>query len=639
VITTSRRVDAALDDLMRAQLVRALDGSYSNQKDETFWFKHVLIQDTALSTLLRGEHKRLNLLVAQSIESIYAAQLDEYAPQLAQHYGNADDEPKALEYATRAGDQAMRVYANAEAIAFYEQALDAAAKSDATTEQWTHLYEQQGRAYELSARYESALAVYDAMERTGRERGDLKLALAAQMARLPIYGTPTPLHDSERAEVLATEALEFARALGDRAAEAKALWLRMLVSIRSWRPKQGIQDGEESLALARELHLVEQEAYSLNDLASSYFALGEYNHGSELSMQARELWRRLDNKPMLADNLAGAANGMVFVGDLDKVIELSNEAFRITESIGNLWGQSYSLLMVGQAYEERGDYTLAISAMNDCIRYGEEARFIVPLVQTRAYLAQAYDRLGAREHAVREIKRAQAIHLQRGATHPVAVTLRVRLYLIAGMLDEAEAEYRSAFAQLNELSRSPNVFRLFLVHADIDLAMARHEYARALPLLDAILQDLKVLGIRFYLPEALFKKGQVLLELDHPEAAYAALLEGKRAAKDINSRRMGWQINAALASIERKRGKHQAAQKFRKEARVILDYIVMHMPEEFRASFLDMPDVREVYASDIAAGVSGELPSHEPAITGHKPGTAKRKSDRTRRKPDSAKDL
>ena len=60
---------------------------------------------------------------AQALERINADHLDELAPQLGQHYAEASDDEKAIEYLLRAGDQARSVYAYGEAIEHYQQAL------------------------------------------------------------------------------------------------------------------------------------------------------------------------------------------------------------------------------------------------------------------------------------------------------------------------------------------------------------------------------------------------------------------------------------------------------------------------------------------------------------------------------------
>ncbi len=582
-------IHSALLQLQHAELVRV-----SHYDAQEYFFKHALVQDTALSTLLRGEYKRLNMLVARALEQVNATRLDEYAAQLAQHYDAAGDDAKTLEYATRAGDKAMRVSANVEAIAFYAQALEAAKRGGATTAQWIHLYAQRGRAYELNAQYDAALLNYDELEELGHARGERAFALAALMARLPIFATPTPKYNPAQAELLADQALLLARELGDRAAEAKTLWLRMLTMVRSMRPQNGIADGEAALVLARELNLREQLAYTLHDLGSAYFGMGHYERARELGRQTRELWRELDNKPMLADNLSLTANGLVFLGEFEQAIQLSDEAFHICHAIGNLWGQAWSLMMMGLAHAERGDYARALTGMQDCIRYAEQAGFFVPQVQTRAMLAQIYFQLGAWEHAKKVGQ--QVLTIQNTTTvHPIAIPLRVRLYLIMGELTEADALLARAYMQFKQTNEPPNFFQSIVMVADVQLGMARGEYARVLPLLDTLIQNMRALGVKFFLPEMAFYKGQALLELGERDAAYTALLEADAHAHAIGSRRMRWQILAGLYEIERARGNFYEAENFRAEAHAILEYIVAHTPEELREGFLNLPKVRAAY--------------------------------------------
>src|SRR5919202_2943793 len=110
-------LDTELAQLEDAQLVRR-----AAEEELAYLFKHALTQETAYESLLHKRRRELHLQVAQVIEQLYPKQLDEYAARLAQHYAEAGDDAKTLEYATRAGDIAARVYANAEAIAQYSLA-------------------------------------------------------------------------------------------------------------------------------------------------------------------------------------------------------------------------------------------------------------------------------------------------------------------------------------------------------------------------------------------------------------------------------------------------------------------------------------------------------------------------------------
>lgn len=589
-----QRIETALAQLAHAELVRPLAAS-SSQEEAAYLFKHALVVDSALSTLLRGEYKRLNLLVARALEEVNTKRLDEYAAQLAQHFAAGEDDAKTLAYATRAGDQAMRVYANTEATAFYMQALEAAKRTGATTEQWIYLYLQKGRAFELDAQYDAALESYDEMEREGERRGERALQLAARMARLPIFATPTPKYNPSKAELLASDALTLARQTGDRAAEAKTLWLKMLTMLRSMRPQDGIADGEAALKLARELNLREQLAYTLNDLGSAYGAMGQTERALALAREARDLWRELDNKPMLADNLGGTANGMIFLGELDMVIALSEEAFQISQAIGNLWGQAYSLAYVGTAHAERGDYARAIATMQDCIRYAEQAGFFVPSVQTRATLARTLAEIGAFAQAKQVAQKAiEAADKNSAMMNPLTAALRSGMYLILNDMDKAETARAQAEAVLDSGSTMPRFMQLLAIAADVELRMARGEFGRVLEVADGLLETLREMQLRLFLPQALFRQSQALLATGDREGAWAALTEGNTYARQTGSRRMRWQILADMSTIEAARGNIEEASRLRNEARGIVEYIAGNMPPEYREGFLNLPNVGAV---------------------------------------------
>jgi class 3 adenylate cyclase/tetratricopeptide (TPR) repeat protein len=88
-------------------------------------FKHALIQDVAYASMLVRRRRELHNLVAASIETLFADRLDEFCAVLAYHYGRAEEWEKAREYLFKAGNQAGRLAADSEALAHYQQALEA----------------------------------------------------------------------------------------------------------------------------------------------------------------------------------------------------------------------------------------------------------------------------------------------------------------------------------------------------------------------------------------------------------------------------------------------------------------------------------------------------------------------------------
>jgi tetratricopeptide (TPR) repeat protein len=116
-------LDTQLDRLENTQLLRRLPG-----EELTYLFKHALTQEAAYQSLLHKTRRQVHLLVAGTIERLYADRLDEQAAILAEHYAESGEDAKTFEYAVRAGDHAARLFAYVEARWLYSQALEALAR-------------------------------------------------------------------------------------------------------------------------------------------------------------------------------------------------------------------------------------------------------------------------------------------------------------------------------------------------------------------------------------------------------------------------------------------------------------------------------------------------------------------------------
>ena len=69
--------------------------------------------------------EELHRRVARAIETLFPDRLDEFYSLLAYHYSKAEDWERAQDYLLKAGDQAGNIAADAEALAHYEEAVEA----------------------------------------------------------------------------------------------------------------------------------------------------------------------------------------------------------------------------------------------------------------------------------------------------------------------------------------------------------------------------------------------------------------------------------------------------------------------------------------------------------------------------------
>jgi class 3 adenylate cyclase/tetratricopeptide (TPR) repeat protein len=110
----------------------------SETPDLAYIFKHAVTQEVAYNLMLFSQRRQLHQAVAEWIEQSNQKNIEPFYALLAYHWAQAAETPdmarnvhairKAVEYLEKAGEQAMENYANAEAIQFFDQALECEAK-------------------------------------------------------------------------------------------------------------------------------------------------------------------------------------------------------------------------------------------------------------------------------------------------------------------------------------------------------------------------------------------------------------------------------------------------------------------------------------------------------------------------------
>jgi predicted ATPase/class 3 adenylate cyclase len=118
----STELDTAVAELMAAHLLLRAGSS-----EDTFVFRHALIQDAAYQSLLVSKRQRYHAAIARALAEY--REIAETQPELiARHFSEAALPELALPFWRRAGDRAIARSANYEAIDHYEKVLAIAQK-------------------------------------------------------------------------------------------------------------------------------------------------------------------------------------------------------------------------------------------------------------------------------------------------------------------------------------------------------------------------------------------------------------------------------------------------------------------------------------------------------------------------------
>ena len=385
-----RRVDhrllVAATAMAEGELVAALREAVNDQllvtraQDETLAFRHAVLQEAVYGELLPGERTHLHAVFAPALAELLesgAVDRPTATAEIARHWDLARDLPMALAWAVRAGAEAERVYAFAEALAHDQRAL-ALWNRVSDPEQRTgmdrvdllrraaHAADAVGDYRRAAGLVELALAQVDPVaepmragllqERRGwslRALGDddeAAFAAYRQAVRL-VPATPPSV---ERARVLATfgralmisfreeealavceEALAMARQLGAEREVGLALGPWGNVHVERGNFGVGIAALREALGIAQRLAEPDNLGPAYLNLGTALWYAGRVDEALEVEFAGYETMRRLGRERQYGGFLLGnAAGGLIELGRWDKADEVLRRALELSPSEG-----------------------------------------------------------------------------------------------------------------------------------------------------------------------------------------------------------------------------------------------------------------------------------------------------------------
>jgi tetratricopeptide (TPR) repeat protein len=546
-----------LSTLENAELIRVAQ----IEPELEYLFRHAMVQDAAYDSLLRLDRKRLHHAVGHALERLYPERRKEIAAELARHFEHGDDPSHALEYYRLAADHNADQYALPEAIELYCRAIDLARQvARDQTDLLCHLFLKRGRSSELLSDYYTAMEGYEDMESLAVQTGNQVLLLSALMAKALLYATGNPLHNVDQAMAVGERSLSMARASGDRAAEARSLWI---LSLAHYYGRSDLvtasEIGEEALALAREVGAAEQIAFTLGDLASIYSISGKLPEARAYVAETIDLWYAENNLPMVATNLITAARLAGMAGELAEALRLSDDAQLIAETVGNMEGVILALVEKVTNHTVRGEIGAAMAA-HDRIHV-EGGPFSALVLSWMSFLLHIYAELGL----VKKLRDASQ----------KLIDPRLLDTLIPGAASQILASWVRAEAAIGEPGQGTAILEQSLASAELapfdrfpllEIYLVRGEFDHALAGSEEYLESIWWLGHRVYLWDGLRVKARALIALNRLEEAWGVLHMAREDAEDMEAKLYLWQIHALLAEVEAKLGHTSEAEEERESA-------------------------------------------------------------------------
>jgi tetratricopeptide (TPR) repeat protein len=557
-------------------------------------FRHALVQDATYESLLKADRRILHQAVGCTLEALYSHRLDDIAATLGFHFERAEELEKAVGYYIRAGESAARIYAVDESIALFGHALEIISDSF-PNETLTHLYSQYGRVLELAGRFDTVIQLYEEMRAEGVKRQDLRMELNALMARAILHSTPSPHNNFPLAFELCEQALVIARALKELEAQSRIYWILMIATLFDGRLPESVSYGEQSLAIARSINNPERLAFILNDITRCYASNGMIEKAQATNAEARALWKQLGNLPMLVDNLNTYSEYLFFGGEYVEGLSVALEAYQLAKSIQNVWGQTFSLMILGFAYTELGEIDHAIQANLELLSFDPRQTFMIAQLASLVQLAEIYMDFGDLERGYTYMAAAaeQANNLESASRLSSVLAGLARYKLVEENLVEAERLFEKALEKYDP-ENFTTFTPLYMERTRNDILMYKGQFVEALEVLEKNLLVLERLGIVFCVPELMLRKANALNSLGRQEEALSVLQGAASLCERIGSRRLLWKIYVQAGELQSACGRLADAQESQRKAREHLDFLLSHLPDSLRQSFSKLPAVAQL---------------------------------------------
>jgi class 3 adenylate cyclase/tetratricopeptide (TPR) repeat protein len=502
--------DLALTDSTLRNLKRFLEP----EGDTRLRFRTGMIRDAAYEGLAYRLRARLHAAAGQAVEKL-STDLEADADTLSLHYWRGGNGAATWKFAHLAGDLASRAYANVDAAAQYERALDASRNlTDVTDDERLSLWLRLAAVRELAGLWDPAL---DALSRGAKlARGDRN-----KTASLMIQRANTRLRSTAYKQAL-TEVSRAEKLLaGDTSAEAEVLRVRLRALRLAIRAGQGrfawvIAEAAVVIDLARAVDETEAllTALTLHDICS--FQSGDLSVGANL-VEALDISQSTGNlsrafraylalaglelysgrwadavtsfygareTALSAGDTVGAAQASVNLSELlvslrrlDEANEVLAEAIRVLRVAGVDEYAAYGELHRGRLLLARGELEAAHALLEAVESEAQALGDDDSALEASLVRAEVLTRRGFPGEALQVLEASRAKSADDVALRPRIYVEQARARFVTGDADQALADVEAGLAIAREYALVYEESRLLRLEAEI--AESRNDAALA----------------------------------------------------------------------------------------------------------------------------------------------------------------
>jgi DNA-binding winged helix-turn-helix (wHTH) protein len=367
----SHSVEDLYEELSRRHQIVKWAGTQSlpdGSMTERYEFVHALYRQVLYDRQMPGRRARLHRQIGERLAALYAQRMEEVVPELAYHFEQAADWPRAVDYLQQAAQIAGRRYAHRQADALLARALElvshlsGAQRAQAEPQLLVALAAHRAAAFDMRA-----IDTYETLVARAADHGLIDMQARALLDLsyfLSLTSAERGLEAVQRALRLSAEQDPAMRT------RTRAICAFRRLSVSGWNT----QDALEFRAGLAELHKGrDSAALDFGQLEGSHirFLSGEYREARRLALEVRAKWLEPGTNPNLRIEYyrsdALALLPLVFLGEwgpaLEEFAAAMAEARKNVNENNILWLQVHQALLHLHALDFMGVLAICRSAL------------------------------------------------------------------------------------------------------------------------------------------------------------------------------------------------------------------------------------------------------------------------------------
>jgi tetratricopeptide (TPR) repeat protein len=501
--------------------------------EDVYSFADVIVRDVVHEEVSLLRHKKLHSAVGQALEKVYGKSTEEHLGELAYHFLEGGDKEKALDYFLKAGERATKIYANGEAVSYFQSALNLLEGKESEIRKKACIFEKIADLKRLLGEYDASVKYWgdslllwkqldekettaalhrkiagvlwnnlgdrekatehhdEALKILEHEPESIELArLYEDMAGMVAMGATG---DMAQALSLSEKAIDLAKRLN--AYDVIAHSYMWAAEISSWlgNGKKAQECCERALKIALDNGCLETAAWAYDDLATYRLEM-ERKKRFECLEKGFELAKKVGSIELISLIGLHLAQNYAGMGEMVKAVSMAEESISLNRKVGHMVQLTWSLDWLGIFYEMLGETDKGAQCFNEAVSISQRLDDFQAMFSAFAGLGWSYYRRGEYVKAKELMEKGYGIVEKHGVKGIQYSQWIIRNYVELGEIEKA----KSLIDSLQEFALEEKNRQLAALARALrgTLLRAQKKWEESIEQFEKSVQELEALGAR-----------------------------------------------------------------------------------------------------------------------------------------------